>query len=496
MDLLDIQRRVKIESISPDFSGNFIGLSYDSRQVRPGDIYVAISGEVVDGHAFIDEAKRRGAIAACVEDPDGCRLPYIQVQDTRAALASLSALFYSDPSKELEVIGITGTKGKTSVAWMLGHLLKHAGRKCAVMGTLGLIRQNGKVIDFNLTTPASLDIQREMRKLVDEGYDSIVMEVTAHGIHLKRVMEVHFDYAVFTNIGQDHLDYFKWDDYIATKRQLFEDTTQSKVKEGLAVLNADDDYFGSFVVASHEKYLSYALDNIADVTLGARESDGSYLLETPDGFSSFKPGVSGRFNLLNFLAATATALTLSISLDDIATALSTFKGVPGRYQKVSAENVPYNVFVDYAHNPQSVEAILRDARTEDFNRIIAIIGCGGDRDREKRPLMGRIAMELADELIITSDNPRSEDPSRIIDEIIEGVEHSGLERPYHVEPDREKAIALGVSRLKEKDALFILGKGHEDYQILATGKIRFSDSKIARKYIARRLRSEDKGGNS
>jgi len=245
MDLLDIQRRVKIESISPDFSGNFIGLSYDSRQVRPGDIYVAIKGEVVDGHAFIDEAKRRGAIAACVEDSEGCRLPYIQVQDTRAALASLSALFYSDPSKELEVIGITGTKGKTTVAWMLGHLLKHAGRKCAVMGTLGLIRQNGKVIDFNLTTPASLDIQREMRKLVDEGYDSIVLEVTAHGIHLKRVLEVHFDYAVFTNIGQDHLDYFKWDDYIATKRRFFEDTTQSKVKEGLAILNADDDYFSS-----------------------------------------------------------------------------------------------------------------------------------------------------------------------------------------------------------------------------------------------------------
>ena len=215
-----------------------------------------------------------------------------------------------------------------------------------------------------------------------------------------------------------------------------------------------------------------------------------------DGFSSFKPGVSGRFNLLNFLAATATALTLGISLDDITEALSTFKGVPGRYQKVSADNVPYTVFVDYAHNPQSVEAILNDAKTGNFNRVIAIIGCGGDRDREKRPLMGRIAIELADELIITSDNPRSEEPSMIIDEIIEGVEHSGLDKPYHVEPDREKAIALGVSRLKEKDALFILGKGHEEYQILSTGKIRFSDSKIARKYIARRLRSEDQGGNS
>lgn len=496
MDLLDIQRRLKIESISPDFSGNVTGLNHDSRNIKPGDIYVAIKGDVVDGHAFIDEAKRRGAIAACVENAEICSLPYVEVEDTRVALALLSSLFYGDPSKELDVIGITGTKGKTSVAWMLGHILRTAGRKCAVMGTLGLIRQKGAVIDFHLTTPSSLDIQREMRKLLDEGYDSIVMEVSAHGIHLKRVLDVHFDHAIFTNIGQDHLDYFDWDDYIETKRSFFSDVTLSKVKEGTAILNADDDYFGSFVVASHDKYLSYALNSNADVTLGIRQSDGSYLLESPSGFATFKPAVAGRFNLLNYLGAASAALTLGISLEDITSALSSFKGVPGRYQRIGSPDLPYYVFVDYAHNPQSIEAILTDAKTADYDRVIAIIGCGGDRDRDKRPEMGRIARELADEIIITSDNPRSENPSSIIDEIMVGVEESESDTPYFTEPDREKAIALGVSRLRKNDALFILGKGHEDYQILATGKIKFSDSKIARKYIARRLRDENQGGNS
>ncbi|MFH1514955.1 MAG: UDP-N-acetylmuramoyl-L-alanyl-D-glutamate--2,6-diaminopimelate ligase [bacterium] len=496
MDLLDLQKRLKIEAISNDFKGNFIGISYNSRVVKPGDIFVAIRGEVVDGHAFLDEAKRRGAVSAIVEDPEGCRLPYIQVQDSRAALASVSALFYSDPSKKLKVIGITGTKGKTSVAWILGHILRTAGKKCAVLGTLGLRKQNGTVIDFNLTTPLALEIHREMKDLVDNGYDSLVMEVTAHGIHLKRILDVHFDHAIFTNIGQDHLDFFGWEDYVATKRRFFDDVTISNVKEGLAILNADDEYFGTFAVASHDKYLSYALENKADVTLGARESDGSYLMETPDGFLRFIPKVSGRFNLLNILAASASAVTMGVPLGDISAALNSFEGVPGRYQRITDDKTPFSVFVDYAHNPQSVEAVLQDARHAKFNRILAIVGCGGDRDKTKRSQMGRIARELVDELIITSDNPRSEDPMKIIEDIVVGVKEAESKIPYHVEPDREKAIALGVSRLKHNDALFILGKGHEDYQILATGKIKFDDARIARKYINRRLRDENKGENA
>jgi UDP-N-acetylmuramoyl-L-alanyl-D-glutamate--2,6-diaminopimelate ligase len=490
MDLLDIQRRVKIESLSDDYSGNFIGINYDSRKVRPGDLFVAIRGEIVDGHAFLDEAKRKGAVAACVENPEGCRMPYMVVEDTRAALASLSALFYSDPSKELKVVGIVGTKGKTSVAWILGHILKTANRKCAVMGTLGLRKQNGDVIDFNLTTPPSLEIQRELRNLVNEGYDSIVLEVTAHGIHLKRVHDVHFDTGIFTNIGQDHLDFFGWDDYIATKRRFFEILSLSKVKNGLAVLNGDDDYFGSFVVASHDKYLSYALENQADVKLDPRNADGSYDIKTPEGRIRFKPKLAGQFNLYNYLAAAGGALTLGVSPEAIAKGLASFSGVPGRYQRVEHKG-DFHVFVDYAHNPQSVEAILQDAKKAGFSRVLAIVGCGGDRDRDKRSKMGRIARDLADEIIITSDNPRSEDPMRIIDEIVRGVKESDEEHPYHVEPDREKAISLGVSMLKHNDALFILGKGHENYQILSTGKIHFDDAEIAGKYIDRRLRLEN-----
>jgi UDP-N-acetylmuramoyl-L-alanyl-D-glutamate--2,6-diaminopimelate ligase len=495
MDLLDIQRRIKIESISTDFSGNFIGISYDSRTVRPGDIFVAIRGEVVDGHAFIDEAKRRGAIAACVEDPEGCRLPYLHVQDSRAALATLSALFYGEPSKSLEMIGVVGTKGKTSVAWMLDHVLRTGGKRSAIMGTLGLRKEGGKTINFNLTTPPALEIQRELRNLVDEDYKSVVMEVTAHGIHLKRTRDLFFDRGIFTNIGQDHLDFFGWDDYVNTKRKFFEDLTTSKVKQGLAILCADDEYFGSFVVSSHDKYLSYALENEADVSLKSQESDGSYVMKTPEGYVRFKPKLAGRFNLLNYLAAAATALTVGVSLRDITRGLTSFDGVPGRYQRVD-DGAPFKVFVDYAHNPQSVEAILKDARTAGFQRVLSIVGCGGDRDKDKRPKMGRIARDLSDEVIITSDNPRSEDPKKIIEDILVGVKESEKGNPYHVEVDREKAIELGISLLKPGDALFILGKGHEDYQILSTGKIHFDDAEIARKYIARRLRDEDQGANS
>jgi len=492
MDLLSIQRRIKIESISDNFTGNFSGISYDSRKVQPGDMFFAIRGEIVDGHAFIDEARRKGAIAACVEDPEGCRLPYIQVMDTRLALASLSALFYGDPSKSLKVVGIVGTKGKTSVAWILNHILKTAGQKTAVMGTLGLRKANDTVVDFGLTTPPSLDIQREMRKLVDDGYDSFVMEVTAHAIHLKRIVDIHFDRGIFTNIGQDHLDFFGWDDYVATKKRFFEEMTLSRQKETLALLNADDEYFGSFAVASHDRYLSYGIESKADVSISSREEKGTYVITTPDGAFRFKPQLPGRFNLMNYLAASSAALTMGVRLEDISSALSSFRGVPGRYERVAPRS-PYIVFVDYAHNPQSVEAILKDARTAGFKRVLAIVGCGGDRDRDKRSKMGKIARELADEIIITSDNPRTEDPDRIIKDILVGVKDAETENPYHVESDREKAIALGVSLLSEGDALFILGKGHENYQILSSGKIHFDDSEIARKYIERRIADANRG---
>ena len=492
MDLLTIQRRIRIESISDNFKGNFIGINYDSRKVMPGDIFFAIRGEVVDGHAFIDEARKRGAVCVCLEDPEGCRLPYIQVEDTRTALASLSALFYGDPSKSIKVIGVVGTKGKTSVAWMLGHILRTSGKKTAVMGTLGLRKEGGEYIDFGLTTPPSLEIQRELKNLVDKKYDSIVMEVTAHAIHLKRIVDVHFDRGIFTNIGQDHLDFFGWDDYVSTKKRFFEEMTLSRVKEGLALLNADDEYFGSFVVASHDKYLSYAIDSDADVRLLSQDRSGVCMVKTPEGNFKFKPRIPGRFNLINNLAAISTALTLGVSLNDMAKALESFPGVPGRYQKVPSK-APFSVFVDYAHNPSSVEAILKDAKEGGYSKVIALIGCGGDRDRDKRPKMGRIARELADEIIITSDNPRTEDPNRIIQDIVVGVREAESESPYHIEPDREKAIALGISLLREGDALFILGKGHENYQILATEKIHFDDVEIAGKYLKRRLADEGHG---
>jgi len=492
MDLLTLQRRIRIESISNDFKGNFIGISYDSRKVMPGDIFIAIKGEIVDGHAFIEEARRRGAVAACIEDPEGCRLPYIQVEDTRTALASLSALFYGDPSKSIKVIGIVGTKGKTSVAWMLGHILRVAGIKTAVMGTLGLRKQDGEVIDFGLTTPPSLEIHRELRNLIDNGYDAIVMEVTAHAIHLKRVVDVYFDRGIFTNIGQDHLDFFGWDDYIATKKRFFEEMTLSRAKEGLALLNADDEYFGSFAVASHDKYLSYAINANADVKLLSKDNNGVCTVKTPEGSFKFKPRIPGRFNLINNLAAASAALTMDVSLSKVAQALESFTGIPGRYQKVPSK-APFNVFVDYAHNPSSVEAILQDAREGGYRKIIALIGCGGDRDRDKRSKMGKIARELADEIIITSDNPRTEDPNRIIQDIVVGVKEAESESPYHVEPDREKAIALGISLLQEGDALFILGKGHENYQLIASGKIHFDDVEVASKYIKRRLADESLG---
>jgi len=462
----------------------------DSRRVQEGALFVCISGAHVDAHSFIPNAARAGARAILTERetvdvPDG--ITVLHVADLQEALDVIVPYFYDYPARAMRVIGITGTNGKTTTSYLVRAILRHAGKRVGLIGTIQVMMED-EVFPTANTTPDVIVMQQLLSEMRARGMDAVVMEVSSHALDQGRVAGIEFDTAVFTNLTQDHLDYHKtMENYARAKARLFEYVSAQGTKAGkTAVLNADDAASETMRAHTHCPVISYGVEHDADLMAKGVHlaQDGMELTLMYDGaqLAHLHIGLTGLFNVSNVLAATGAALAEHVSATDIAAALTVFTGVPGRFELVR-EGQPFSVIVDYAHTPDGMENVLRTARAVTAGRIIVVFGCGGDRDRTKRPIMGRMAAELADIAILTSDNPRTEDPAAILDEVETGVLPVIGAKPYEKLVDRRTAIFHAVGTARAGDTVVILGKGHENYQILKDKTIHFDDRETAREAI-------------
>jgi UDP-N-acetylmuramoyl-L-alanyl-D-glutamate--2,6-diaminopimelate ligase len=472
-------------------------ISYDSRKARPGSVFVALRGMQADGTAFARQAISRGAVAALSESapPADVQVVWVQVPDARMALASLAAIFYGDPSEELVLVGITGTNGKTTTSYLLASVFEAAGISCGRIGTVGY-RIGRKEIEAERTTPEAPELQAMIREMVTQGCGACVMEASSHALALKRADYLRFAAAIFTNLTRDHLDFHRnMDDYFAAKRRLFELLPES----GTAVVNLDDRR-GAELLSTARRRVTYAIDADADVRPGKLTStlDGlRFDVTTPRGPLHVESRLVGRANAYNILATVAAAAALDLPLSAIEGGIAGLTAVPGRFQLVSDARDDVRVVVDYAHTDDALKNLLETARPIATGRIITVFGCGGDRDRTKRPLMGAVAARLSDVVVVTSDNPRSEDPADIIDQIKRGIvspedRGGGRGRPKAREPqwiaivDRKEAIERAVREALPGDLILIAGKGHEKYQVVGERVLPFDDVDVARTALERR----------
>ncbi|MGE5636675.1 MAG: UDP-N-acetylmuramoyl-L-alanyl-D-glutamate--2,6-diaminopimelate ligase [Nocardioidaceae bacterium] len=452
------------------------GLAYSSPSAMPGSLFFCVRGFSADGHDFAGDAVRRGAAALVCERPLGLGVPELLVDDVRAAMGPVAARFYGDPTGELRVVGITGTNGKTTTAFLVRHLLEAAGIRCGLLGTVKRV-VGGVDEAVERTTPEAIDLQATFRRMLDAGDRACAMEVSSHALELGRVAGIRFACRLFTNLTQDHLDFHdSMEAYFAAKRRLFEGP-------GAAIVNVDDDY-GRRLAAEHE-VTTVAIERDADIrALDVRLDVGGarFRCVTPDGDVELTSSLPGLFNVENALCAVAAALALGVGLETVRGALPRFRRVPGRFEPVD-EGQDFGVLVDYAHTPDSLENVLRAARGLTSGRLTVVFGAGGNRDRGKRPLMGAAAARLADRTIVTSDNPRDERPEAIVDEILAGAGPT-VER----ELDRRRAIALAVEGAAPGDVVVIAGKGHEQGQEFERGrKEPFDDVTVAREALRARL---------
>jgi UDP-N-acetylmuramoyl-L-alanyl-D-glutamate--2,6-diaminopimelate ligase len=466
---------------------------YDSRRAGSGSLFVAVSGFKADGHDFIADAVSRGAAAVAVEQPVAAPpgVAVIQVESSRRAIGAMAAALHGRPSRRLRVIGVTGTNGKTTTTHLIRAILAAQGHKVGLIGTVHNF-VGEEELPASLTTPQASDLQELMHRMVEAGCTYVVMEVSSEGLDMRRVDDVEFDIAVFTNLTQDHLNYHGTiERYRAAKLELFRMLGQPGVKNAkCAVINQDDASARHFEEASSAAVCTYGLDGRARVTATGVEVSASgsrFLLRTPVGEMPLNLRLAGRFNVYNALAAASVAVAEGIPLATVKRALEAERGVAGRMEAVNAGQL-FGVFVDYAHSPDGLENVLRTAQGFARGRVIAVFGCGGDRDRTKRPQMGRIAAELADYTIITSDNPRTEEPEAIIREIEAGVlEASGKHQYYEIVVDRTRAIERAMAIAGADDVVIIAGKGHETYQIFKDRTIDFDDRAVARSIIQARM---------
>lgn len=443
-----------------------MNLAFDSHRAGPGTLFFCVRGFRSDGHAFAPAAVAAGAVALVVEEPLGLGVPEVVVPDARAAMAPAAARFEGDPTARLDVIGITGTNGKTTTAHIVRALLESVGRPCGLLGTVGTVI-GGEERPAIRTTPEAIDLQADFRAMVEAGDRACAMEVSSHALELHRADAIHFAVAIFTNLTQDHLDFHPdLESYFQAKRRLF------TLAPGTAVIDVDDPY-GARLAAELPGAVTVGIE-APGATLRARDVSSTlagsrFTLESPEGRVTLTTPLPGRFNVRNVLAAVAAVRALGVPLEQIGPAVAAAGRVPGRFEPVS-EGQDFAVLVDYAHTPDSLENVLRAAREIAEGDVVCVFGCGGDRDRAKRPLMGAIAATLADRAIVTSDNPRSEDPHAIIAEILAGV---GPEpgHPVEAEPDRRVAIRSAVGAARTGDVVVIAGKGHEHGQELADGLV-------------------------
>jgi UDP-N-acetylmuramoyl-L-alanyl-D-glutamate--2,6-diaminopimelate ligase len=470
-------------------------IAYDSRRVTPGTVFVALRGVNADGTRFAPQAVASGAIAVVAETaaPAGVAVPWVQVPTARAALAELAAAFYGNPSEELALVGITGTNGKTTTSYVLASIFEAAGMKCGRIGTIGY-RVGARELDAPRTTPEAPELQQMLRGMLAEGCGACVMEVSSHALALRRADSLRFAAGVFTNLTRDHLDFHgDMEAYFAAKRRLFEILPEGAV----GVINVDDRR-GADLIAAARRPVTYAIDAGADVRPGPLTFtlDGlAFEIRTPRGTLHVRSPLVGRPNAYNILAAAATAMALDLPFSAIEAGISRLENVPGRFQVVSSAADDVRVIVDYAHTDDALKNLLETARPLAGGRVITVFGCGGDRDRTKRPLMGAVAARLSDLVIVTSDNPRSEDPERILEEIRRGIvmpadriAPKGQQKgtPSLAIVDRREAIEKAIKDARTGDLLLIAGKGHEKYQVIGDKTLPFDDVEVARAALARR----------
>ena len=488
MTIAEILRGLNVKRITGPLEKEIEGIAYDSRVVKKGFLFVAIKGLSVDGHAFIKDVISKGAVGVVTEKAVDVQneITVIEVDDSRDALALMSAAFYRDPSKKLSLIGITGTNGKTTTSYITKNILEVWGKKVGLLGTVQYIVAN-KILPASHTTPESLDLQGYLREMVDNNIEYGVIEVSSHALALKRVKGCSFRVAVFTNFSQDHLDFHgTMEDYFAAKTMLFDYLG----KDDYAVLNWDDPMVRSLgeklnchcITCGIERGAMLRAKNITDnrqQTADNRLQWGlSFDIQMPDDRFTLKSALIGRNNIYNILMSAGVAYALGVSREAIIEGIRTVKPVEGRLEKIDAGQ-NFLCIVDYAHTEDALKKLIEEARLITGGKIITVFGCGGDRDRTKRPKMGAVASDLSDFVVITSDNPRIEEPSEIIKDIIKGIKKDN----YMIEPDRAKAIEKAVSIAKTGDILLIAGKGHENYQEIKGIRYPFSDKEVFKKTI-------------
>jgi len=473
-----------------------LGVKNDSRQVRPGDLFIAVRGVQVDGHRYIPQAISNGAAAVLCEDTSQVQgAVAVRVPDSRQALPLAASAFYGHPTKKLRLIGVTGTNGKTTTTSLIRRILVESGRGAGLLGTISTIVCD-QVRPAHLTTPDAIELQSLFSEMVDCASAYGVMEVSSHALALHRVDSCEFDTAIFTNLTQDHLDYHvTMDNYRDAKAELFRSlggayhgTPKAGAKTG--IINVDDPSAEFMIAACKTSVLTYGVYNEASVRARQVSYESGrcvFVAQTPSGRMELRLKLAGRINVYNSLAAIACATVEGIPLEQQKRTLEAIDPIPGRFDRVD-DGQRFAVIVDYAHSPDGLLNVLKASRDLARGRVIVVFGCGGDRDRTKRPIMGRIAGENSDLAIITSDNPRSEEPEAIIDEIEAGIRETAPSLGYVREPDRAQAIRKAIWAAGEGDAVLIAGKGHEDYQIFRDRTIHFDDREVASTLLRERSR--------
>jgi UDP-N-acetylmuramoyl-L-alanyl-D-glutamate--2,6-diaminopimelate ligase len=499
MKLRELLVGTEVAGVAGDRDAEIASLAYDSGRVVPGTLFFCVRGQRADGHDFAPDAVERGAAALVVERRLDLPPPQVVVPDVRAAMAPIAIRFWDDPTATLRVAGVTGTNGKTTTAFLVRHVLESQGIRTGLLGTVKSV-VGGEEREVERTTPEAIDLQETFRQMLDAGDEACVMEVSSHALAQNRTDGVRFAVAVFTNLTQDHLDFHgNMDEYFRAKRGLFlpgEASPAAQPVPGAAVLNVDDAYGARLATAVHDagepplRTLSATGAEGADYRAldAAFDASGSrFRCVGPDGEARVRTPLAGHFNVENALAAVAACRELGVPLEAAAEALSDAGRVPGRFEPVEAGQ-PFAVLVDYAHTPDSLENVLRAARLLTRGRLVCVFGCGGDRDRDKRPKMGEIAARLADRCVVTSDNPRSEGPDAIIAEILAGIPgaaNGNGREDVIVEADRREAIGLAFADAEPGDTVVIAGKGHEQGQEFAGGrKIPFDDRTVAAGLLA------------
>jgi UDP-N-acetylmuramoyl-L-alanyl-D-glutamate--2,6-diaminopimelate ligase len=498
MKLVEALRDVEADTPSTINGRQITQLGCDSRKVEPGSCFFALHGAKTDGNAFVKQAVERGAVAIVSEERQPADLPekvlWIRVREARKSLAIAAANFYGHPGQALKMAAVTGTNGKTTTTSIIDSIIKASGAKTGLFGTIAYHTPAGAYPAPN-TTPESVDLQGFLAEIRDSGGQYAVLEASSHALSLDRLWTCHFAAAVFTNLTREHMDYHKnFDDYFAAKRRLFDGTGAGA--PDAAIINIDDEY-GKRLAAHAKNVVTYGLDGAAQITTKKFQltfSGLSFTAQTPKGKVQISSPLVGRINVYNILAAIGAAQALDISNDVIAAGIQKLENVSGRFQRIDLGQ-PFFVIVDYAHTDDALEKLIHTARElNPKGRIITLFGCGGWKDRTKRPVMGEVSGRLSDLTILANDNPRTEDPLKIINDIIVGLQKANAK--YLVEQDRQKAIALAMDQARPGDIVLLAGKGHEDYQILADRTLHFDDREEAQRVLRERGYDEPPGAAS